>query len=333
MNTLEKQLPITREASRKQLPISKLNCARFLARLMVRKLDVDNDTDCYFFHPEHVKKLSAAELKQHQEHSSQWRYDYEMNERTLEHCFDGKSAFVKLLQDKIVLDFGCFMGGTSVAWQELYRIARIYGFDTERQYAEAADAFAAKRRANCEFTHGFGEHLPYQDGMFDTVISLDVFEHVQDVGECLKECARVLGPQGHIMAIFPQYLQPAEHHLKTTVMPFLHWICSGSSLLELQNSMLDDLGPDYAHFKLGGLYGYRSPYLNGITARKFRKLAMDAGFDIELHVRQGFPRMGRRARRNPVFRISGAINKYLSYIPFVEEITLDRVVMILRKKN
>jgi hypothetical protein len=94
--------------------------------------------------------------------------------------------------------------------------------------------------------------------------------------------------------------------------------------------MLDDLGPDYAHFKLDGLHGYRSPYLNGITARKFRKLAMDAGLDIELHVRQGFPHMGRRARRNPLFRISSAINKYLSYIPFIEEITLDRVVMILR---
>ena len=313
------------------MPSTTLKFARALGRLMPRTLDVNNDNDCYFFHPDHVKNLSAAEVKQHALNSAQWRYDFEMNERTLELCFGHRSTVVELLQNKIVLDFGCYTGGTTVAWQELYGIAKMYGFDLDPKYAEAATAFAAKRGANAEFTHAFGEHLPYQDGMFDTLISLDVFEHVNDVGECLEECARVLKPQGHIMAIFPQYLQPAEHHLKTTVTPCLHWVFSGSSLLALQNSMLDDLGPDYAHFKLDGLHGYRSPYLNGITVMRFRRLAMEAGFDIVLHVRQGFPRMGRRSR-HPLFRMANAVNKYLSYVPLLEELTLDRVVMVLRKK-
>jgi SAM-dependent methyltransferase len=54
-----------------------------------------------------------------------------------------------------------------------------------------------------------GQALPFQDGIFDAVLSLSVLEHVSDPFKCAAEIARVLKPGGRIYACVP-FLQP-EH--------------------------------------------------------------------------------------------------------------------------
>jgi ubiquinone/menaquinone biosynthesis C-methylase UbiE len=58
------------------------------------------------------------------------------------------------------------------------------------------------------FDVGVGERLPFEDGSFDAILSLDVFEHVQDVSGVMAECRRVLAPGGMLLACFAQYFQP-----------------------------------------------------------------------------------------------------------------------------
>ena len=42
------------------------------------------------------------------------------------------------------------------------------------------------------------DHLPFADGIFDTVSSVALLEHVPDAPVVLQECARVLAPTGHV---------------------------------------------------------------------------------------------------------------------------------------
>ncbi|WP_299698382.1 class I SAM-dependent methyltransferase [Hydrocarboniphaga sp.] len=61
---------------------------------------------------------------------------------------------------------------------------------------------------------GVGEVLPFKDGVFDGVLSLNVLEHVKDPFKCASEIARVLKPGGKLYCVVP-FLQPLHafpHH-------------------------------------------------------------------------------------------------------------------------
>src|SRR5438046_1492100 len=52
-----------------------------------------------------------------------------------------------------------------------------------------------------EFHLGSGEHLPFEDGTFDTVVTTLVLCSVSDVGSALAEIRRVLSPRGRYLVL------------------------------------------------------------------------------------------------------------------------------------
>ena len=61
---------------------------------------------------------------------------------------------------------------------------------------------------------GVGEELPFKDGTFDAILSLNVLEHVKDPFRCANEIVRVLKPGGSLYCVVP-FLQPLHaypHH-------------------------------------------------------------------------------------------------------------------------
>lgn len=61
---------------------------------------------------------------------------------------------------------------------------------------------------------GVAEQLPFADGTFDAVLSLNVLEHVKDPFQAAREIMRVLKPGGELFAVAP-FLQPLHgypHH-------------------------------------------------------------------------------------------------------------------------
>jgi SAM-dependent methyltransferase len=50
---------------------------------------------------------------------------------------------------------------------------------------------------------GDGQRLPFANGLFDTVLSLEVLEHLPDPDLCVAELARVLAPGGTLLASVP----------------------------------------------------------------------------------------------------------------------------------
>jgi ubiquinone/menaquinone biosynthesis C-methylase UbiE len=66
-----------------------------------------------------------------------------------------------------------------------------------------------------------GEQLPFVDGCFDVVISLQVLEHVQNPEAVMKEVFRVLKPGGFFFLACENYLAPREPHYRLAWLPLL----------------------------------------------------------------------------------------------------------------
>ncbi|MBG9377466.1 methyltransferase domain-containing protein [Panacibacter sp. DH6] len=90
-----------------------------------------------------------------------------------------------------MLDFGC---GTK-PYFNLFKVEQYIGLDFENpghpHFNEQIDVFYD------------GKHIPFQDNYFDAVFSSEVFEHVFNLEEVLKEIYRVMKPGAKILITCP----------------------------------------------------------------------------------------------------------------------------------
>jgi 2-polyprenyl-6-hydroxyphenyl methylase/3-demethylubiquinone-9 3-methyltransferase len=93
-----------------------------------------------------------------------------------------------------VLDLGC--AGGFMAEAVAARGARVTGIDPARRAVVAARARSHETGSGVRYLVAAGERLPIADASFDTVVCVDVLEHVRDLGMVAAEIARVLRPGG-----------------------------------------------------------------------------------------------------------------------------------------
>ncbi len=84
---------------------------------------------------------------------------------------------------RVVLDLGAGLGGYSAALAE--RGFEVVALDVIPEYVERARALGVDAR------HYDGERLPLGDGAVDTVILVEVLEHLEDPAALLREARRV----------------------------------------------------------------------------------------------------------------------------------------------
>ncbi len=96
---------------------------------------------------------------------------------------------------RTLLDFGCGPGVMSVL------LARqgfdVHGFDISSQNVERATQLA-QRYGLADRTHfsvQAAEHLSYPDNSFDVIVGVDILHHAE-IGATIRECLRVLKPDG-----------------------------------------------------------------------------------------------------------------------------------------
>jgi tocopherol O-methyltransferase len=99
-----------------------------------------------------------------------------------------------------IVDVGCGIGGSSLYLAEKYG-ARVTGVTLSPVQAERAGqrAQAAGLAERTEFRVADALALPFADGSFDLVWSLESGEHMPDKVKFLQECYRVLKPNGRLM--------------------------------------------------------------------------------------------------------------------------------------
>jgi SAM-dependent methyltransferase len=114
--------------------------------------------------------------------------------------------------DARILDAGC---GSGRMLQELASYGQVSGIELD----EDAAALAAQRDWG-EVQVGRLEELPWEDGTFDLITSLDVVEHTPDDREALAELRRVSKPGGWLLVTVPAYQtlwslhDVANHHFR-----------------------------------------------------------------------------------------------------------------------
>jgi SAM-dependent methyltransferase len=90
-----------------------------------------------------------------------------------------------------MMDFGC----GSKPYKSLFSVSEYIGVDFQGQghshENEVIDVFYD------------GHHLPFEDNRFDSIFSSEVFEHVFNLEEMIKELNRVLKPGGKMLVTCP----------------------------------------------------------------------------------------------------------------------------------
>jgi SAM-dependent methyltransferase len=107
-------------------------------------------------------------------------------------------------ENAAILVDGCGLGAYAV--HLLADSPHVHAFDIEHDRAAAAH----ERVTNV--CVAASEHKPYPSNAFDTLLSHEVLEHVQNDREAVEEMARVLRPGGRAVIFTPNRWYPFETH-------------------------------------------------------------------------------------------------------------------------
>lgn len=100
-----------------------------------------------------------------------------------------------------VLDVGCGWAVWSLAL--MTEGARVVALDLPNEDFWEACKSARINRIPIDFILGDGQRLPFREESFDLVLGLDVFEHIPDDMETVKEVKRVLVRGGSLIGTVP----------------------------------------------------------------------------------------------------------------------------------
>jgi 2-polyprenyl-3-methyl-5-hydroxy-6-metoxy-1,4-benzoquinol methylase len=138
--------------------------------------------------------------------------------------------------------------------------------------AQGFDLMRAFRSELADFWHDVsvpelairGEELsPEAHGQFDLVFSLNVLEHVDDLGGVLQAIHSVLAPSGRSVHMTPNYTVPYEPHFGLPLVPI--WPAYTARILP-ERVVSSDV--------------WKS--LNFVTGRRVRRIGRTLGFHVEL---------------------------------------------------
>ena len=117
-------------------------------------------------------------------------------------------ALMKLKPGERVLDLGCGAGWASRLLAQLVgggeRPGQVVGLDVSEEMIRRARA-ASQAYDNILFVVGSAQQIPWQEGFFDKVLSVESFYYYGDQGGALDEIFRVMAPGGQLNILINLY--------------------------------------------------------------------------------------------------------------------------------
>lgn len=126
--------------------------------------------------------------------------------------FVGKRLILRALLDgqpvgARLLDLGCGTGGILRDWTDRGACVGMDGSPLALRIC--------KRRGFSVLARGDLERLPFRDGAFDTIVLMDVLEHLDDDRGLLRGAARLCAPGGRVVVSVPAFQLLWSRHDET----------------------------------------------------------------------------------------------------------------------
>ncbi len=208
--------------------------------------------------------------------------------------------FPRLTSESQVLEVGCGTGNYLSAIASAVS-AKCFGLEPSSAMLETA----RKKSAAIAWSQGAAEALPYPDGAFDLVFSVDVVHHVRDRPAFFKEAFRVLKPGGWLATgtdseeIIRQRM-PLSHYFPETVeMELQRYPRDGEIRQLLLAQHFNHISEDLVEFA----------YLLSDATAFERKAFSSLHFISENAFNQGLGRMKEDLKKGPI----SCISKYVIF--------------------
>ena len=133
------------------------------------------------------------------------------------------------LENKHILDFGCGNGAQTIRFADIK--CSIDALDVDENQLRIFNEYIKNNKLGNINTHLYdGIQIPFPDSTFDTVLSYEVLEHVEDESIALREIHRVLKLDGELVISVPNKGWVFETHgarlplLPWNRVPFFSWL-------------------------------------------------------------------------------------------------------------
>lgn len=124
-----------------------------------------------------------------------------------------------------VLEVGA---GTGVNFQRYRRAGLVVAVEPEPTMARRAHRRAGQATVPVRVLRGVGEALPFQDGVFDTIVACNVLCSVTDPGRAAAELRRVLRPRGTVRFYeHVRSLSPSAGRMQDRIQPLWSRMAAG----------------------------------------------------------------------------------------------------------
>jgi len=120
-------------------------------------------------------------------------------------------ARLELKEDSRALDLGCGSGWATRLMAEIAQRGRAVGIDISDEMIALARQ-SSEQYPNIEFQVGSAERLPFDEGEFTHVFSMESIYYYEDMLAALKEVRRVLAPGGMFASVVDLYQENEPSH-------------------------------------------------------------------------------------------------------------------------
>jgi SAM-dependent methyltransferase len=239
------------------------------------------------------------------------------------------------VQNRRILDVGSGLGGKPVYYADI-GASQVVGIDLRFGSSKATQSLIQERSYTSTVLPVLGDaaHLPFVKEYFDVIVSINAFEHIEDLYNTLEECRRVLRTGGIMFLHFPPFYSPWGAHLEGWIdFPWPHLFFSDQTLLEVAHRVETHRRKNQHYIdsaQVNWNSSERLPELNRVTVRQFVLMLQSSGFSM---LEVDLLPFGRHYLAGGGL-IKGALwimFKLLCTLPVLQEVLTTKMVFVLKK--